>query len=74
MQPSTALLSNPASYLELDRDARLRQVMEMRVSRQNEDDNSDEEDHDTRFLQTMKTPGKHMDRKFFKNIESDYLM
>ena len=48
--------------------------MEMRVSRQNEDEDSDLEDHDTRFLQTMKKPGKHMDRKFFKNIESDYLM
>jgi hypothetical protein len=58
----------------LDHDERLKKVMDMRVSRANEDEDSDIEDRDTRFLQSMKSEGKHMDRKFFKNIEPQYLM
>lgn len=50
VQPSTALLQNPASQHEIDKEARMKKAIEMRVSRANEDEDSDIEDKDTRFL------------------------
>jgi hypothetical protein len=58
----------------LESQERTKKQMEMRVSGRTEDE--DEEDEiDTRFLHTIQnSDGKHMDRRFFKNIDSDYLM
>ena len=80
IQPSTVLLESPATTEQIEKEAKLKQAMGLRVSSATmgedaEDDAlANEMDNDPRFLQSMKKEGPHMNRKFFKNLDSEYLM
>lgn len=66
------MIKQPITPEEIAKQESLKKAMDSRVTR--DVDNEDVEYQDTRVLHSMQTEGKHMDRKFFKNIDSTYLM